>query len=119
MHRPSRLVGARPISTRRSGLFFVLTIRSLLWLAASLVSALLVYWLHFKPAYGEHWTAGAGTVLFLVLSVYAAISCLNSVVEAVALIHKRDGATRQSEPARKRLALKQLHQPPMTLTWWR
>ena len=38
-------------------------IKAGLWLAAGLVSALLVYWLHFKPVYEEHWTSAAGSVV--------------------------------------------------------
>jgi 4-amino-4-deoxy-L-arabinose transferase-like glycosyltransferase len=50
-----------------------------LWLATGLVSALLVYWLHFKPVYDEDWTAAAGSVVCAGLALYAAVGCLNNL----------------------------------------
>ena len=47
-----------------SRLIWILAIiKAGLWLAAGLVSALLVYWLHFKPVYEEDWTATIGSVV--------------------------------------------------------
>jgi 4-amino-4-deoxy-L-arabinose transferase-like glycosyltransferase len=54
-------------------------IKAGLWLAAGLVSALLVYWLHFKPVYDEDWTSAAGSVVCAGLSIWAVIGCLNNL----------------------------------------
>jgi len=59
-----------------------------LWLAAGLVSALLVYWLHFKPVYEEDWTSTAGSVVCAGLALYAAVSCLNNLGAAFSGIGK-------------------------------
>jgi len=59
-------------------------IQAFLWLAASLVSAILVYWLYLTPTYGRDWTASYGGVLFAALSLYGAASCLASLIGAFA-----------------------------------
>lgn len=59
-----------------------------LWLATCLVSALLVYWLHFKPAYEEDWTATIGSLMCAGLAIGAAIGFLNNLGEAYSAIGK-------------------------------
>ena len=63
-------------------------IKAGLWLAAGLVSALLVYWLHFKPVYEEDWTAAIGSLVCAGLAVCAAVGCLNNLGEALSAFGK-------------------------------
>ena len=67
---------------------FVAIIKAGLWLAAGLVSALLVYWLHFRPVYEEDWTATIGSVVCAGLTIYAVIGCINNLNEAVSGLGK-------------------------------
>jgi hypothetical protein len=53
-----------------------------------LVSALLVYWLHFNPAYEEEWTSAAGSVVCAGLSICAVIGCLNNLGAALSGMSK-------------------------------
>ena len=83
MRRLLRLVAGAPSSADPSRLLWTFSmIKAGLWLATGLVSALLVYWLHFKPVYGEDWTAATGSVVCAGLALYAAVSCLNNLGEA-------------------------------------
>ncbi len=83
MRRLVRLVADAPSSVEPSRLMWAFSmIKAGLWLATGLVSALLVYWLHFKPVYGEDWTAMAGSVVCAGLALYSAIGCLNNLGEA-------------------------------------
>ena len=89
IHHLLRLVTGRPSSMDRSRLIWVVTvIKAGLWLAAGLVSALLVYWLHFRPVYEEDWTATIGSVFCAGLVLYAAIGCINNLSEAVSSLSK-------------------------------
>ena len=75
-----KIISDGPASVRPARLMWLLALlRAGLWLATSLVSALLVYWLHFKPVYTEDWTAAAGSVVFAGLAIYAAINCVNTL----------------------------------------
>lgn len=79
MRRLLRIV-AGPSSVGPSRLMWAFSmIKAGLWLAAGLVSALLVYWLHFKPVYDEDWTSAAGSVVCAGLSIWAVIGCLNNL----------------------------------------
>jgi hypothetical protein len=90
MHRLLRLVTGRPSSIDPSRLTWVVAmIKACLWLAAGLVSALLVYWLHFRPVYEEDWTATIGSVVCAGLALYAAIGCINNLSEAVSSLSHR------------------------------
>ena len=83
MRRLIRLVAGAPSSAYPSRLLWTFSmIKAGLWLATGLVSALLVYWLHFKPVYGEDWTAATGSIVCAGLALYAAVSCLNNLGEA-------------------------------------
>ena len=89
IHHLLRLVTGRPSSMDRSRLIWVVTvIKAGLWLAAGLVSALLVYWLHFRPVYEEDWTATIGSVFCAGLVLYAAIGCINNLSQAVSSLSK-------------------------------
>ena len=78
------IVADAPTSVSAGRLIWLLSlVRAGLWLATSLVSALLVYWLHFKPVYTEDWTAAAGSVVFAGLAIYAAINCVNTLGQVV------------------------------------
>lgn len=80
MRNLSKIIADGPTSVRPARLMWLLSLlRSGLWLATSLVSALLVYWLYFKPVYGEDWTSAAGSVFCAGLAIYAAINCFNSL----------------------------------------
>ena len=80
-----KIIADGPTSVRPARLERLLSVLAAgLWLATSLVSALLVYWLHFKPVYTEDWTAAAGSVVFAGLSIYAAINCVNSLSQVFA-----------------------------------
>jgi hypothetical protein len=80
MRRLLKLVAGVPSSLDSSRLMWAFSmIKAGLWLAAGLVSALLVYWLHFKPVYEEDWTSTAGSVVCAGLALYAAVSCLNNL----------------------------------------
>ena len=84
-----KIIADGPTSVRRARLMWLLSLlRAGLWLATSLVSALLVYWLHFKPVYTEDWTAAAGSVVFAGLAIYAAINCYNSFGQVFAGLGK-------------------------------
>jgi hypothetical protein len=63
-------------------------IKAGLWLATGLGSALLVYWLHFKPVYEEDWTAAIGSVVCAGLAIGAAAGFLNSLGEAYSAFGK-------------------------------
>ena len=83
MRRLLRIVAGVPSSVDSSRLMWTFSmIKAGLWLAAGLVSALLVYWLHFKPVYEEDWTSTAGSVVCAGLSVCAVIGCLNNLSAA-------------------------------------
>ena len=74
-----KIIADGPASVRPARLVWLLSmLRAGLWLATSLISALLVYWLHFKPVYTEDWTASAGSVVFAGLAIYGAINCFSS-----------------------------------------
>jgi hypothetical protein len=89
MHRLLRLVTGRPSSMDPSRLMWVVAvIKAGLWLATGLVSALLVYWLHFRPVYEEDWTATIGSVVCSGLVLYAAIGCINNLSEAASGLGK-------------------------------
>jgi hypothetical protein len=80
MHRLLKTVSGVPSSVASSRLMWAFSmIKAGLWLAAGLVSALLVYWLHFKPVYEEDWTSSAGSVFCAGLSICAVIGCLNNL----------------------------------------
>jgi hypothetical protein len=80
MRRLLRLIAGGPSSVSQSRLMWAFSmIKAGLWLAAGLVSALLVYWLHFKPVYEEDWTSAAGSVVCAGLALCAAIGCLNNL----------------------------------------
>ena len=80
MRNQLKIIADGPASVRPSRLVWLLALlRAGLWLATSLVSALLVYWLHFKPVYTEDWSAAAGSVVCAGLAIYAAINCFNSL----------------------------------------
>ena len=64
----------------------LLLVQALLWLAAAVPSALLVYWLYIDPAYGMPWSAETGAVLFTLVGVYAAAGCLSSLRD---MMHSR------------------------------
>jgi hypothetical protein len=82
MRRLLRIVAGGSSSVDPSRLVWILAIiKAGLWLAAGLVSALLVYWLHFKPVYEEDWTATIGSVVCACLALCAAIGCLNNLGE--------------------------------------
>ena len=82
MRRLSRLVAGGPSSVDQSRLMWAFSmIKACLWLATGLVSALLVYWLHFKPVYEEDWTATIGSVVCAGLALGAAVGCLNNLGE--------------------------------------
>jgi hypothetical protein len=55
--------------------------QALLWLAAAAASAVLVYWLHFDPIYGPHWSLEPGALLLTLLGIYAAAGCLISLLD--------------------------------------
>jgi hypothetical protein len=77
-----RIVAGGSSSVDPSRLVRILAIfKAGLWLATGLVSALLVYWLHFKPVYEEDWTATIGSVVCAGLAFCAAIGCLNNLGE--------------------------------------
>jgi hypothetical protein len=83
------IVADGPTSVSPGRLIWLLSlVRAGLWLATSLVSALLVYWLHFKPVYTEDWTAAAGSVVFAGLAIYAAINCVNTLGQAFSGVGK-------------------------------
>jgi hypothetical protein len=83
MRRLLKFVGGAPSSADPSRVLWAVTmIKAGLWLATGLVSALLVYWLHFKPVYEEDWTAATGSVVCAGLALYAAISCFNNLGQA-------------------------------------
>jgi hypothetical protein len=83
MRRLLRLVADTPSSVDPSRLLWAFSmLKAGLWLATGLVSALLVYWLHFKPVYEEDWTAASGSVMCAGLSLYAVVACLSNVGEA-------------------------------------
>jgi hypothetical protein len=89
MQRLLRIVAGGPSSADPSRLLWALAmIKAGLWLATGLVSALLVYWLHFKPVYEEDWTATTGSVVCAGLALYAAISCLNNLGQAFSTMGK-------------------------------
>ena len=89
MRRLLRLVGGAPSSADPSRLLWTFSmIKAGLWLATCLVSALLVYWLHFKPVYEEDWTATIGSVVCAGLAFYAAIGCLNNLGEVLSGLGK-------------------------------
>ena len=91
MRRLLRLVADAPSSVDSSRLLWAFSmLKAGLWLATGLVSALLVYWLHFKPVYEEDWTAATGSVMCAGLSLYAAVSCLNNLGEAFSGMGKPD-----------------------------
>jgi hypothetical protein len=72
-------------------------IQAFLWLAASVVSALLVYWLYLTPTYGWDWTASYGGVVFAAVSLYGAASCLARLVGALTDIRNaRNSTTRRT-----------------------
>ena len=58
-------------------------VRGLLWLAAWLVSVLLVYWLYITPIYRPDWTSTGGSLLFAFLAVLSAVGFYSNVVEAL------------------------------------
>jgi hypothetical protein len=62
---------------------WILIVRGLLWLAAWLVSGLLVYWLYITPIYRLDWTSTGGSLLFAFLAVLSAVGIYNNVVEAI------------------------------------
>jgi len=64
----------------------LLLVLALLWLAAAIASALLVYWLYVDPAYGMPWSAESGAVLFALVGTYAAAGCLGSLRD---MVHSR------------------------------
>jgi hypothetical protein len=83
MRRLFRIVAGGPSSVDPSRLMWAFSmIKAGLWLATGLVSALLVYWLYFKPVYEEDWTATVGSVVCAGLAICAAIGCLNNLGEA-------------------------------------
>jgi hypothetical protein len=57
----------------------LLLVQALLWLAAAVASALLVYWLYVDPVYGMPWSAVTGAALFALVGIYAAAGCLSSL----------------------------------------
>jgi len=80
MRRLFRIVAGGPSSVDPSRLEWTFSmIKAGLWLATGLVSALLVYWLHFKPVYQEDWTSTAGSVVCAGLALCAVIGCLNNL----------------------------------------
>ena len=98
---PARLIGSRPHPPKHSTLFHVLIAQALLWLAASVASALIVYWLYVSPAYGTHWTALPGAVVFAGLCLYAGAGCARSLVEAFSRRPPRADAITSSVLARR------------------
>jgi hypothetical protein len=84
-----RIVAGGSSSVDPSRLVWILAIfKAGLWLATGLASALLVYWLHFKPVYEEDWTATIGSVVCAGLALYAVIGCLNNLNEVFAAFGK-------------------------------
>jgi hypothetical protein len=84
-----KFVAGGPSSVDPGRLTWVLAmIKAGLWLATGLTSALLVYWLHFKPVYEEDWTAAIGSLMCAGLAVCAAVGCLNNLGEAFSAIGK-------------------------------
>ena len=84
MRRLLRIVAGGSSSVDPSRLVWILALfKAGLWLATGLVSALLVYWLHFKPVYEEDWTATIGSVVCAGLAIYSVIGCLNNLSEVV------------------------------------
>jgi len=82
MRRLLRIVAGGSSSMDPSRVVWVLALfKAGLWLATGLVSALLVYWLHFKPVYEEDWTATIGSVVCAGLALCSAIGCLNNLGE--------------------------------------
>ena len=89
MRRLLRIVAGGSSSIDPPRVVWILAIfKAGLWLATGLVSALLVYWLHFKPVYTEDWTAAAGSVVFAGLAIYAAINCVNTLGQAFSGVGK-------------------------------
>jgi len=86
-----KIVSGVPPSEDSSRLMWAFSmIKAGLWLAAGLVSALLVYWLHFKPVYEEDWTSAAGSVFCAGLSICAVIGCFNNLGAAFSGLTKPD-----------------------------
>jgi len=78
----------------------VLLAQTLLWLAASAFSGLLVYWLYISPAYGMHWTSIPGALLFALVCVCAGAGCLINLAEVLTDIARpADGQPRRRAPA--------------------
>ena len=65
-------------------------VRGLLWLAAWLVSVLLVYWLYIAPIYRPDWTSTGGSLVFAFLAVLSAVGFYNNVFEALTYGRDRD-----------------------------
>jgi len=96
MRRLFRLVAGAPPPADPSKLLWAFSmIKAGLWLATGLVSALLVYWLHFKPVYEEDWTAAAGSVVCACLVLCSVISCLNNLGAAFFGVGKSHRALRR------------------------
>jgi len=77
--RPPLTQRASSMTTDGKPTRLLLLVQALLWLAAAVASALLVYWLYVDPAYGMPWSAETGAVLFALVGIFAAAGCLCSL----------------------------------------
>ena len=69
-------------SDMRAPLQFALRLtQGLLWLAVSAGSAVLIFWLYVDPVYGRPWSSEFGALLFAVLSFYAGVGWLTSLID--------------------------------------